>query len=252
VNGIGIGTADLNSDGAADLCRQALGGIDVYYGGQQVSSEPDYVLEFLGCDGGSGPFDVSSSGDFNDDGYEDIVAWNPDCMTYGIARVYLGAPWMNPDPIFTINVFNLGVEQIWTAVGVGDINNDGVDDLAIGATGDFTSGQRGEVVIISGDTSYHVGVDRTDPLLPRELQVSVYPNPANGPVTLDLDVPFGSHEATVTLFNVLGQQVFAADYSVNSGRNNLSVDVSAFSSGLYLVQASCEELTRLTKLVVLK
>lgn len=77
-----------------------------------------------------------------------------------------------------------------------------------------------------------------------------YPNPvrlsAGGRTTLDLDLPV-SQQVRLTLANVLGSDVAVlADRHFSAGRQRLSIDLSAYPAGVYLVRVAtpAQTLTR--------
>jgi hypothetical protein len=86
----------------------------------------------LGCS-------VSDAGDVNNDGYDDVIVGvernNAHGIDAGCAYIYLGGPSMNNTPDLTLtgedwqNYFGCAVS------GAEDVNNDGCDDVIVGAYG---------------------------------------------------------------------------------------------------------------------
>jgi hypothetical protein len=117
---------------------------------------------------------------------------------------------------------------------------------------DQTGGRRGRVAIISGDTTYHVGVEHEIPVMPNEFALSVFPNPVNSAATVNLQVPNGHYAAEITLYNTLGQEVFHNRETVSPGTNQVSLSVAELSSGVYFLKAECGNAIQLRKMVVMK
>jgi hypothetical protein len=117
------------------------------------------------------------------------------------------------------------------------VNGDGVNDFAIGAWNYDYDGERGRVVILSGDTT--VRVDAHEPMspLPTDLSLSAYPNPFNARTTVQLEVPYGVSTITLITYNVLGQQVAKQTVRAAPGVLHVSYDAHDLSSGVYLLRA---------------
>jgi hypothetical protein len=132
---------DINNDGYFDIIIGATGDINndpgwayVFFGGNPMNNITD--INFTGEGVGDGFGIVSSAGDFNNDGYHDIIIGAPNNASNGPnsgkAYLYLGGNQMNniTDKIWIgENDANLG-RAICNA---SDINNDGFDDIIIGA-----------------------------------------------------------------------------------------------------------------------
>jgi hypothetical protein len=250
---------DFNGDGFDDLCfsRSGYGGIS--YGGTSLHNSEDLHLNYP-CSGGpepGGPRDIFSAGDFNHDGFSDVVMLSDYCPDswYGTLTLHLGHPSPSSEPVFVVygwtDPFNL--IGIRTACNLGDVNGDGTDDLAVGANDDMArAGWRGKVVVLAGDTSLHVAAKEPRKPLPKSFVISAFPNPFNTSTTIRIQVPTYRDEVELTLFNTLGQRVQTAMIHGVFGTTSYVLNASALPTGVFLLQATSGNLRFTTKLVLLK
>jgi len=159
---------DFNGDGFEDLATGIPGAsnregkIEIRYGSDVgLAADPDFVLD---QQGGGGPAannefgSVLAVGDFNNDTYDDLVVGVPlNGSGTGIVEVFFGT-----DQGFTVNSPVSDLESSSPAKGknfgfslaVGDFDDDGNDDLAIGAPMSSDLALRaGEVTITFGQYS---------------------------------------------------------------------------------------------------
>ena len=141
MSSIKMASADFNADGYDDLlipqfrstplAYPAL--LNCYYGGPNFDSVPDLVCQHEFWD--QVPGEDILSGDFNGDGYDDIV----DCTLIsetppqeGIRFFYGGPnPDFIPDHIMPLAQFDYHhPQELRIQANIGDINNDGCDDVA--------------------------------------------------------------------------------------------------------------------------
>ena len=76
--------------------------------------------------------------------------------------------------------------------------------------------------------------------LPKLNGLSVYPNPTNGILTLQLKDYVGSFK--VEMVNILGEKILTV-------ANQSTIDVSTFPSGIYFVQVKQGSTTQVTKFI---
>jgi FG-GAP repeat len=174
---LGRSERDLNGDGYADIAIGAsgtsqagsIGRVYVYFGGQGASfdASPDGVLSGSVAGGQFGR-SISSGGDFNGDGFADLLVADPFENSTGITsgRVYLylggtGAVFeSNPDS--TVPGFFPG-DRFGTSVSIsGDLNSDGFSDAVVGAPYSDSAGiDAGRVYVYFGGASATLAVPVT-------------------------------------------------------------------------------------------
>ncbi|MCC6491141.1 MAG: FG-GAP repeat protein [Candidatus Hydrogenedentes bacterium] len=179
----GIVTAgDVNGDGFDDIIasarlacpfgREWAGSVFVFYGsaalpGNLFNLETDRVTSQFGETRilGKGAYDQTgvttlASGDFNGDGYDDVAFGTQGDRN--LAYIYYGSPTL-PGCILDMNGSNnetkitgdgsgVGGNAFPSALGAGDINGDGFDDLLLGAAFADTGGRTdaGAVYVLYG------------------------------------------------------------------------------------------------------
>lgn len=74
--------------------------------------------------------------------------------------------------------------------------------------------------------------------------ISIYPNPASD--ILNIELPENLSNSEITVFNLLGQKVFSAELN----GTHLTLDISTWEKGIYLVRTDNTAASQLKKLVI--
>ncbi|MGD8777844.1 MAG: T9SS type A sorting domain-containing protein [Ignavibacteria bacterium] len=148
---------DVNNDGYDDVIvgteeySSSTGRAYIFYGAENMDNAADVTIDgenagdYFGCS-------VSYAGDINYDGYDDVIVGADEySSSTGRAYIFYGAENMDNTADITIDGGNgdhFGVSVSYA----GDVNNDGYDDIIIGA--DYSgSVNNGKVYIYSDDSA---------------------------------------------------------------------------------------------------
>ncbi len=140
-----------------------------------LSSNPE-LLEFrggassdhLGCNAATSTSTLAA-GDLNGDGINDIIIASDDEATYGSIQVVFGSANYSQKLYRISNVVDVKIagrasENFAEAIAVGDVNNDGIDDLIVGSSkADYNSLlNTGAVYVYFGRASWSSTLSATD------------------------------------------------------------------------------------------
>ena len=224
---------DINKDGKADIVINDTKYKYPYWYQMAVSHGSrniDHIPEEGFNTQNQGFVHTRSVGDVNGDGYGDFLS----SLDGSGGRLFVGGKHKIDDtPIrYYGNSFNI--------LGrVGDVNGDGLDDIGIGTNG-ATYAQPGTFYIMSGERVAMAIEDETEVLLtPNDIDLTISPNPTNGPVTLKYTLP-GPGELVTEVFSILGEKIFISSSQGEKGVHSEQIDLASRAgiSGVYILRVS--------------
>ncbi|MGB4229954.1 MAG: T9SS type A sorting domain-containing protein, partial [Bacteroidales bacterium] len=69
--------------------------------------------------------------------------------------------------------------------------------------------------------------------------ISIYPNPANDYVNVNIISPVSTN-AIINISNILGQQVYSESINVKAGSTNVNINVNNLPAGMYIFSLQAE------------
>lgn len=161
---------DVNGDGYDDVLVgafrypqfQSYGRAYLYFGGAAIDTVADLVIP---APAGAAWFGVSvaSAGDFNGDGHPDFIIGAQQSGYEGKAFIFYGGPLLDATPDLTLIGESTGALTNFGAsvASAGDVNEDGFDDVIVGAPHYGTSGNwSGRAYVFFGGAVPDAGADR--------------------------------------------------------------------------------------------
>ena len=195
-------TGDVNNDGYDDFYSCVRHSVGLWLGSETISPQPHVYLDHEGVGG------ISDYGDFNNDGYSDAALGNPSWGWYdGRVHIILGGTYINGAVDLFLDAPEISI-CFGGSIAVGDFNNDGFDDVAVGAPGYSSHPSfHGKVYVYAGNDSLTVGVDDPDiPDITGTGLMHAYPNPFSSEIHFHLNVR-SLRELTIQIYNVKGQLI---------------------------------------------
>jgi len=265
--GNGGGVGDVNGDGYNDFCMamwlpDSSTAYDMLYlGGPYVDNIPDAVLQNrFGELWGS--LNGISHGDFNGDGYSDVVSQTGDLYWGDAVYIYLGSPLFNPVPDALMTDYSV-LHDFGNEVAAGDVNNDGNDEILVAATNTNYPFHQGTVYLYTGPEEW---IDYGAPVEPGDLPRTPgwykleqnFPNPFNASTTIHFELGKLSI-VSITIYDLQGNKIRElikskemrpGGYNVSwSGRNQFNQPVS---SGIYLLELQVDQFKETRKMVLIR
>ncbi|TND03502.1 MAG: FG-GAP repeat-containing protein [Bacteroidetes bacterium] len=212
---------DVDRDGKLDLLIGRQNGFVSYYNNIGTSSSPNFALTtqtFGGIDvrapfystGYSAPFMYDEGGSYKMIvGSESGYLWKFDNIDGNLAGTFN-----------LVDSTYLGLrEGSRTYLNGGDLNNDGLMDLALG-------NYSGGVSLFYGDNNVSTG----SLVAADDAGFELYPNPASASVTVNIPGFSVFSDIRLVMYNAVGQQVLSQP--VNMQRTTLNLD--GFAKGMYI------------------
>ncbi len=231
---------DINGDGYDDWGLHFnddgwdWDGYYIFFGGEDPDMEPDILLQGNSPTAGHNKGDICG-GDFNNDGYGDIVTGSSLAnYSQGEVRYFFGRPDL-PEEMESDILINMerdygqeygGCSRLVGAAG--DYNGDGADDVVSAVNGDA-----GRFLILAGSDEWQV--NSVDDELPTDhiLLLDAYPNPFNDTVKLSFDVPI-SGEVKLSIYDIHGQLLEELTHKTfKQGVHTISWNANHYPTGIY-------------------
>jgi hypothetical protein len=238
---------DLNDDGNDDIIMNDYGFYPYYFkdvilkGSFPIDTIPDWGLNTQNQ--GISNLGAISLGDMNGDGYNDFI--DQTNTFYDNLKLWVGGDSLHEVADKTWFGGEEGFGRNYAAVG--DVNGDGVDDIAIAAIplpgmGECKSGR---IYIFNGDTSVHGITSILDvDFIPIDFKLyDPYPNPFNPNTVISYQL-LVTGSVRITVYDMLGKEVgILLDEEKPSGKHQIEFNASEFnlSSGVYFINLRITE-----------
>ena len=228
------GAGDVNGDGYDDVVVGAYhndtggnndGAAYIFLGGPNMDNQPDVTLKGAPDEilfGNS----VSNAGDMNNDGYGDLIvgAYGSNSGGYG-GRAYLFFGGKAPDGVADVTLYAAAYGDAfgYSVSGAGDVNNDGFDEVIVGAWGNDSGGSaagRAYVYTLNNPVNEINIIIGSAPILAEDL----FPNDneTSGDFSQALNAYLGA--ASLTASDVFGNGYVDVPLNLSAGSEaNLSI-----------------------------
>ena len=215
----------------------------IYHGSSTgIHTIPDAALAAPQDTGAYGA-SLAGAGDLNNDGFDDIIIGSCNRSNgqhlEGMAFVHYGrAIGINPIPGATIQSNQVHAQLGISVAGAGDVNNDGRDDLIVGASGYSLPQLREGIALIYHGVAVSAGLTATNlvaesPSLPA-ISVKTFPNPAINNLSIQFEGLDATFNTNIQILNTQGTPIQIIPVGkVKSGSQQ--VNVSKLIPGLYFV-----------------
>ncbi|MEA3445057.1 MAG: T9SS type A sorting domain-containing protein, partial [Bacteroidota bacterium] len=113
----------------------------------------------------------------------------------------------------------------------------------------FKNWEKGNGLFSSNEIAV-VGVDE-DEEIEAIIEIELYPNPGDGRFMLDI-LSTLSEEATLKIYDISGKQIYYDVVNIIEGKQNIKLDLSTLEIGTYTLTLVGTEISKQTRLVIIK
>jgi len=230
---------DVNNDGYDDFIGMMTGyGQRLWLGGSTIDQDWDILLN--PPYGGSNFDHCTETGDFNGDGYSDIIGAD---FILERAALWLGGNNMNGTPDLFLYGISSGF-QFGVSMASGDFNADGYDDVAIGEPSLDDAWPKGRIRIYTGNAQLSdttVGVDdETNTPHVNNWGFRVIPNPSRQGTDIQIKF-FGDGfekllNTELRIYNIKGQLEYTQQISAAALKSGeIAIEKIPLPRGVHLV-----------------
>ncbi len=234
MNGDGYDEWGIHFNDGGNDGRLRFDGYFIFLGDEEPDIEVDVILEgnyqTLGSTG-----DISG-GDFNGDGYGDVVTGlSGGYHGNGEVHLHFGRPELRDrmDADIEMNGEFILDEELFEGVGqlvgaVGDYNGDGVDDFVTRIGREINS-----ICIFAGNDEWQVNNVDSELPVSYDLSLNAYPNPFNDTVKISFEIP-STGEIKLSIYDIQGQlldNIINDPY--NQGTHTTIWNAKDYPSGIY-------------------
>ncbi len=240
---------DIDRDGYDDwaigFSTGGTAGYYFFYGSEEPDGEPD--VELAGHPGVPGYIGEMNGGDFNGDGYGDVITCNDNGYNdAGAVNIHFGHSHWPAEKEADIMIngrrdYGDDYEALGNRIdGVGDYNGDGIDDFIVRAQWGSSPTR---LIIFAG--SHHWRLPREgvyDRSIPEsyDLSLMAYPNPFNGQVRFEFNLAVAG-DVNLTIYDVQGRIVFKRSIpTMNLGTQSITWEGINAGAGVYFAVLSIE------------
>jgi len=239
-------TVDINHDGKTDLLIGANDGRISYYRCLGYGPSPDYIPYFVLVTDKFGGININlipglqsapCVADLNQNGKPDLLvgdkfgklSYYPDFDT--VSTLIAASSSLLYD-YRTAQRSTGKLFSTYTVPAVANLDQDSIPDIMLGCRrgGLFFLGSYNNGFELIGKKS---GIEE-EAQMPKQVDISIYPNPTNDHFTLKYNNSGGSQHATLVITDMLGREVVSHDFIMRDESGNEVVSVSGLVDGIYL------------------
>ena len=235
-----LATADFNGDGIEELFVLNIPP-DGITGSYYIDSSGELIFEQHFFE----QMDYLQIADINGDDYDDIVSWD---IELDLIKVYYGGSVYDDEIDISLSVPDIDqyANHMNFFCNVGDINGDGQDELLIN-NGEVV-GPYGPMIDNSATIYGLTGSNAYEECKIENVKCKIenYPNPFNPETTISYELPEGSSNPVIEIYNIKGARVRELKIeNVKCKINTVNWDLmdnsgSRVSSGVYFVRMKAD------------
>lgn len=253
--GVALASAgDVNGDGYEDFMtgmpfqgNNPLGvsNVIIYHGGVEMDNIADVIIEKNAyMMGGS----LSTAGDINKDGYDDIIVGGSEGYGDDDACIYYGGPRMDTSADIVITGQGNWDGQIPSLAFAGDLNKDKHSDFLLGYPYSNAVGAGMGRVCIYSSKEENTGIAKIND----HAQVNIYPNPFSSSTTIKYHQE-QKGMVKVMIYNPSGQQIETLYSGIQSAGDYTCVwQPQGLPGGVYFCKIETAESTQSIKMILQK